>query len=112
MRDGDASGKRVALSLQAGSPSLMSRSLSGEMMPNEPSKAVDGYGSGERPAITSPLSLVKLEEHQQHNINSESLLLDYQHKMHCKACWREASAEEALGFLVGRWVRWQNFECS
>ncbi|KAM3846956.1 protein Wiz isoform 2-T2 [Vipera latastei] len=69
MRDGDASGKRVALSLQAGSPSLMSRSLSGEMMPNEPSKAVDGYGSGERPAITSPLSLVKLEEHHQHNIN-------------------------------------------
>ncbi|XP_039215465.1 protein Wiz isoform X2 [Crotalus tigris] len=69
MRDGDASGKRVALSLQAGSPSLMSRSLSGEMMPNEPSKAVDGCGGGERPAITSPLSLVKLEEHHQHNIN-------------------------------------------
>ncbi|KAL7989339.1 hypothetical protein Chor_012005 [Crotalus horridus] len=69
MRDGDASGKRVALSLQAGSPSLMSRSLSGEMMPNEPSKAVDGCGGGERPAVTSPLSLVKLEEHHQHNIN-------------------------------------------
>ncbi|XP_026552002.1 protein Wiz isoform X4 [Pseudonaja textilis] len=69
LRDGDASGKRVALSLHAGSPSLMSRSLSGEMMPNEHSKAVDGCGSSERPAITSPLSLVKVEEHQQHNIN-------------------------------------------
>ncbi|XP_058023133.1 protein Wiz isoform X7 [Ahaetulla prasina] len=69
LRDGDASGKRVALSLQAGSPSLMSRSLSGEMMPNEHSKAVDGCGSSERPAITSPLSLVKVEEHHQHNIN-------------------------------------------
>ncbi|XP_026532756.1 protein Wiz isoform X2 [Notechis scutatus] len=69
LRDGDASGKRVALSLHAGSPSLMSRSLSGEMMPNEHSKGVDGCGSSERPAITSPLSLVKVEEHQQHNIN-------------------------------------------
>ncbi|XP_032065191.1 protein Wiz isoform X5 [Thamnophis elegans] len=69
LRDGDPSGKRVALSLQAGSPSLMSRSLSGEMMPNEHSKAVDGCGSSERPAITSPLSLVKVEEHHQHNIN-------------------------------------------
>ncbi|XP_025024250.1 protein Wiz isoform X4 [Python bivittatus] len=69
MRDGDASGKRVPLSLQAGSPSLVSRNLSGEMMPNEPSKAVDGGGGGERPTVTSPLSLVKVEEHQQHNIN-------------------------------------------
>uniref|UniRef100_A0A8C5RYG3 WIZ zinc finger n=1 Tax=Laticauda laticaudata TaxID=8630 RepID=A0A8C5RYG3_LATLA len=69
LRDGDASGKRVALSLHAGSPSLMNRSLSGEMMPNEHSKTVDGCGSSERPAITSPLSLVKVEEHQQHNIN-------------------------------------------
>ncbi|XP_063148638.1 protein Wiz isoform X6 [Candoia aspera] len=69
MRDGDASGKRVPLSLQAGSPSLVSRNLSGEMVPNEPSKALDGGGGGERPAVTSPLSLVKVEEHQQHNIN-------------------------------------------
>ncbi|XP_070595763.1 protein Wiz isoform X6 [Erythrolamprus reginae] len=69
LRDGDAPGKRVALSLQAGSPSLMSRNLSGEMMPNEHSKAVDGCGSSERPAIASPLLLLKLEEHHQHNIN-------------------------------------------
>nr|XP_056722910.1 protein Wiz isoform X2 [Euleptes europaea] len=67
MRDHDAPGKRAPLSLQAGSPPLLSRSLGGELAPSEPSKAVEG--SGERPAITSPLSLVKMEEHHQHNIN-------------------------------------------
>ncbi|XP_062976522.1 protein Wiz isoform X2 [Elgaria multicarinata webbii] len=78
VRDNDASGKRAPLSLQAGSPPLVSRSLAGEMVPSEPSKSVDGGSIGggggssngsERPAVTSPLSLVKVEEHQQHNIN-------------------------------------------
>ncbi|XP_042310572.1 protein Wiz isoform X10 [Sceloporus undulatus] len=71
MRGNDVSGKRAPLSLQAGSPSLASRSLGGEMVPTEASKAVDGGGGGggERPAVTSPLSLVKVEEHQQYNIN-------------------------------------------
>ncbi|XP_028573044.2 protein Wiz isoform X3 [Podarcis muralis] len=74
VRDNDASGKRAPLSLQAGSPPLANRSLGGEIVPSEPSKAVDGgSGSGgnggDRPAVTSPLSLVKMEEHQQHNIN-------------------------------------------
>ncbi|XP_061472536.1 protein Wiz isoform X6 [Rhineura floridana] len=75
VRDNDASGKRVPLSLQTGSPPLANRSLGSEIVPSEPSKAVDGGGSGsssnssERPAVTSPLSLVKMEEHQQHNIN-------------------------------------------
>ncbi|XP_032995500.1 protein Wiz isoform X4 [Lacerta agilis] len=80
MRDNNASGKRAPLSLQAGSPPLANRSLGGEIVPSEPSKAVDGgsgsgsgSGSGgnggDRPAVTSPLSLVKMEEHQQHNIN-------------------------------------------
>lgn len=77
-RDSDGPGKRGPLSLQAGSPPLLSRSLGGEMVPSEPSKAVDG--SSERPAVTSPLSLVKMEEHHQHNINSESLLPICQHK--------------------------------
>ncbi|XP_048344429.1 protein Wiz isoform X9 [Sphaerodactylus townsendi] len=66
-RDHDAPGKRAPFSLQAGSPPLLSRNLGGEMLPSEPSKAVDG--SSERPAITSPISLVKMEEHHQHNIN-------------------------------------------
>uniref|UniRef100_A0ABM5FM40 Protein Wiz isoform X8 n=1 Tax=Pogona vitticeps TaxID=103695 RepID=A0ABM5FM40_9SAUR len=69
VRDIDASGKRAPLGLQAGSPSLVSRSLGAEMMPSEPSKAVDGGGGDERPAVTSPLSVVKVEEQQQHNIN-------------------------------------------
>ncbi|XP_072846461.2 protein Wiz isoform X11 [Pogona vitticeps] len=69
VRDTDASGKRAPLGLQAGSPSLVSRSLGAEMMPSEPSKAVDGGGGDERPAVTSPLSVVKVEEQQQHNIN-------------------------------------------
>ncbi|XP_044309561.1 protein Wiz isoform X7 [Varanus komodoensis] len=77
VRDNDASGKRAPLSLQAGSPSLVSRSLGGEMVSAEPSKPADGGGSGssggsnsgERSAVTSPLSLVKVEEHHQHNIN-------------------------------------------
>ncbi|XP_066470709.1 protein Wiz isoform X5 [Tiliqua scincoides] len=63
----DTSGKRAPLNLQAGSPPLVSRSLGGEMVPSEPSKAVDG--GSEQPVVTSPLSLVKMEEHQQHNIN-------------------------------------------
>ncbi|XP_053150170.1 protein Wiz isoform X7 [Hemicordylus capensis] len=67
MRDNDPSGKRAPLSLQAGSTPVVSRNLGVEMVPNEPSKAVDG--GSERPAVTSPLSLVKMEEHQQHNIN-------------------------------------------
>ncbi|XP_060096722.1 protein Wiz isoform X7 [Heteronotia binoei] len=67
VRDNEAPGKKAPLSLQAGSPPLLSRSLGGEMVPSEPSKAVDG--SSERPAVTSPLSLVKMEEHHQHNIN-------------------------------------------
>ncbi|XP_077183546.1 protein Wiz isoform X12 [Paroedura picta] len=66
-RDHDAPGKKAPLSLQAGSPPPLSRSIGGEMMTSEPSKAVDG--SSERPAVTSPLSLVKMEEHHQHNIN-------------------------------------------
>ncbi|XP_060620430.2 protein Wiz isoform X11 [Anolis sagrei] len=68
-REIDLSGKRVPLSLHASSPLLASRSLLGEMLPSEPSKAVDCGSSGERPAVTSPLSLVKVEEHQHHNIN-------------------------------------------
>uniref|UniRef100_G1KTR9 WIZ zinc finger n=1 Tax=Anolis carolinensis TaxID=28377 RepID=G1KTR9_ANOCA len=68
-REIDLSGKRVPLSLHAGSPLLASRSLLGEMLPSEPSKAVDCGSSGERPVVTSPLSLVKVEEHQHHNIN-------------------------------------------
>lgn len=73
----DTSGKRAPLNLQAGSPPLVSRSLGGEMVPSEPSKAVDG--GSEQPVVTSPLSLVKMEEHQQHNINSELLLSKFQH---------------------------------
>ncbi|XP_060127764.1 protein Wiz isoform X4 [Zootoca vivipara] len=74
VRDNDASGKRAPLSLQAGSPPLANRNLGGEIVPSEPSKAVDGgsgsgLNGGDRPAVTSPLSLVKMEEHQQHNIN-------------------------------------------
>nr|XP_060620428.1 protein Wiz isoform X9 [Anolis sagrei ordinatus] len=68
-REIDLSGKRVPLSLHASSPLLASRSLLGEMLPSEPSKAVDCGSSGERPAVTFPLSLVKVEEHQHHNIN-------------------------------------------
>ncbi|XP_077780468.1 protein Wiz isoform X9 [Podarcis muralis] len=82
VRDNDASGKRAPLSLQAGSPPLANRSLGGEIVPSEPSKAVDGgSGSGgnggDRPAVTSPLSLVKMEEHQQHNINTQPMLFLY-----------------------------------
>ncbi|KFP05922.1 Protein Wiz, partial [Calypte anna] len=40
----------------------------GDLGHGEVGKVLDG-GSGERPLITSPLSLVKLEEHQRSNIN-------------------------------------------
>uniref|UniRef100_A0A8D0G4I1 WIZ zinc finger n=1 Tax=Sphenodon punctatus TaxID=8508 RepID=A0A8D0G4I1_SPHPU len=72
-----ASGKRAPLSLQAGGMTVVSKGLAGKMVPSEPSQATEGGGDGggggggssERPMVTSPLSLVKVEEHQRQNIN-------------------------------------------
>ncbi|XP_051497546.1 protein Wiz [Apus apus] len=63
-RDHDA--RRVPLGLPAGGVALLSKGLGGEL---EAGKILDGGSGGERPMITSPLSLVKLEEHQRSNIN-------------------------------------------
>ncbi|XP_067400707.1 protein Wiz isoform X2 [Emydura macquarii macquarii] len=69
-REQDSAGKRLSLGLQSGAMPMMSKSLAGEMGHSEPSKLLDGSsgGGGERPMVTSPLSLVKVEEHRQ-NIN-------------------------------------------
>ncbi|XP_044850618.1 protein Wiz isoform X5 [Mauremys mutica] len=69
-REQDSAGKRLPLGLQPGAMPLMSKSLVGEMGHSEPSKLLDrgSGGGGERPMVTSPLSLVKVEEHRQ-NIN-------------------------------------------
>uniref|UniRef100_A0A8C8SIF2 WIZ zinc finger n=1 Tax=Pelusios castaneus TaxID=367368 RepID=A0A8C8SIF2_9SAUR len=69
-REQDSAGKRLTLGLQPGSMPLMSKGLPGEMGHSESSKLLDGSsgGGGERPMVTSPLSLVKVEEHRQ-NIN-------------------------------------------
>ncbi|XP_038234301.1 protein Wiz isoform X6 [Dermochelys coriacea] len=69
-REQDSTGKRLPLGLQPGTIPLMSKSLVGEMGHSEPSKLLDrgSGGGGERPMVTSPLSLVKVEEHRQ-NIN-------------------------------------------
>ncbi|XP_042698883.2 protein Wiz isoform X3 [Chrysemys picta bellii] len=69
-REQDSTGKRLPLGLQPGTMPFMSKSLVGEMGHSEPSKLLDrgSGGGGERPMVTSPLSLVKVEEHRQ-NIN-------------------------------------------
>ncbi|XP_074835713.1 protein Wiz isoform X2 [Carettochelys insculpta] len=67
-REHDSTGKRLPLGLQPGTMPLMSKTLVGEMGHSEPGKLLDGGSSVERPVVTSPLSLVKVEEHRQ-NIN-------------------------------------------
>ncbi|NWX77097.1 WIZ protein, partial [Alca torda] len=61
--------RRMPLSLQAGSVTLLNKGLMGDLAHGDAGKILDGGSSGERPMITSPLSLVKLEEHQRSNIN-------------------------------------------
>ncbi|NXW09541.1 WIZ protein, partial [Fregetta grallaria] len=70
-RDHDGSGgaRRMPLSLQAGGVTLLSKGLTGDLAHGDAGKILDGGSSGERPMITSPLSLVKMEEHQRSNIN-------------------------------------------
>ncbi|XP_074162639.1 protein Wiz isoform X7 [Sminthopsis crassicaudata] len=62
-RDGD---KRVPLTLAPNSLALMNKHLGSEFGPGEASRTGDG---GERPLASSPLALVKAEEHQRQNIN-------------------------------------------
>ncbi|XP_001518622.3 protein Wiz isoform X3 [Ornithorhynchus anatinus] len=62
-RDGD---KRGPLTLSPGGLTLVSKSLGGELGSGEASRAGDG---SERPLASSPLALVKVEEHQRQNIN-------------------------------------------
>ena len=50
---------------------LLSKGLAGDLAHGDAGKILDGGSGGERPMITSPLSLVKVEEHQRSNINSE-----------------------------------------
>ncbi|NWU58580.1 WIZ protein, partial [Dromas ardeola] len=61
--------RRMPLSLQAGGVTLLNKGLMGDLAHGDAGKILDGGSSGERPMITSPLSLVKLEEHQRSNIN-------------------------------------------
>lgn len=61
----------MPLSLQAGGVTFLSKGLPGDLAHGDAGKILDGGSSGERPMITSPLSLVKVEEHQRSNINSE-----------------------------------------
>ncbi|XP_051827979.1 protein Wiz isoform X4 [Antechinus flavipes] len=62
-RDGD---KRVPLTLAPNSLTLMNKHLGSEFGPGEASRTGDG---GERHLASSPLALVKAEEHQRQNIN-------------------------------------------
>ncbi|NXD73072.1 WIZ protein, partial [Eolophus roseicapillus] len=69
--DGGGGGaRRLPLSLQAGGGvAFLSKGLTGELAHGEAGKILEGGSGAERPMITSPLSLVKLEEHQRSNIN-------------------------------------------
>ncbi|NXL54973.1 WIZ protein, partial [Podilymbus podiceps] len=67
--DGGGGARRMPLSLQAGGMTLLSKGLTGDLAHGDAGKILDGGSSGERPMITSPLSLVKMEEHQRSNIN-------------------------------------------
>ncbi|XP_078010163.1 protein Wiz isoform X4 [Phascolarctos cinereus] len=62
-RDGD---KRVPLTLAPNSLTLVNKNLGGELGSGEAGRTGDG---GERPLASSPLALVKAEEHQRQNIN-------------------------------------------
>ncbi|NXF41019.1 WIZ protein, partial [Nyctibius bracteatus] len=69
-RDHDGGGaRRMPLSLQTGGVTLLGKGLTGDLAHRDAGKILDGGSGGERPMITSPLSLVKLEEHQRSNIN-------------------------------------------
>ncbi|XP_044527479.1 protein Wiz isoform X2 [Gracilinanus agilis] len=61
-RDGD---KRVPLTLAPNSLTLVNKNLGGELGPGEAGRTGDGGG----PLASSPLALVKAEEHQRQNIN-------------------------------------------
>uniref|UniRef100_A0A8C2Y6X9 WIZ zinc finger n=1 Tax=Coturnix japonica TaxID=93934 RepID=A0A8C2Y6X9_COTJA len=65
-RDHDGT-RRMPLSLQHGGMALLSKGLAAELAHGEPCKILDG--TGERPMVTSPLSLVKMEEHQRTNFH-------------------------------------------
>ncbi|XP_021238546.1 protein Wiz [Numida meleagris] len=65
-RDHDGA-RRMPLSLQHGGMALLSKGLAAELAHGEPCKILDG--TGERPMVTSPLSLVKMEEHQRTNFH-------------------------------------------
>ncbi|NXK80519.1 WIZ protein, partial [Amazona guildingii] len=67
--DGGGGARRVPLGLQAGGMAFLSKGLTGELAHGEAGKLLDGGSGAERPMVTSPLSLVKLEEHQRSNIN-------------------------------------------
>ncbi|XP_032533206.1 protein Wiz isoform X4 [Chiroxiphia lanceolata] len=55
------------LALQPPGVAFLGKGLPGELPHGDPGKVLDG--PGERPLVTSPLSLVKLEEHQRSNIS-------------------------------------------
>ncbi|XP_068779073.1 protein Wiz isoform X5 [Struthio camelus] len=67
-RDHDGA-RRLPLSLQPGGVALLGKGLPADLAHGEPAKLLDGGSSGERPVVTSPLSLVKVEEHQRPNIH-------------------------------------------
>ncbi|NXV95940.1 WIZ protein, partial [Calonectris borealis] len=67
--DGGGGARRMPLSLQTGGVTLLSKGLTGDLAHGDAGKILDGGSGGERPMITSPLSLVKVEEHQRSNIN-------------------------------------------
>ncbi|XP_068520571.1 protein Wiz isoform X1 [Anas acuta] len=67
-RDHDGA-RRMPLSLQPGGVALLSKGLAADLAHGEPGKILDGGSGGERPMVTSPLSLVKMEEHQRPNIH-------------------------------------------
>lgn len=72
-REHDGGGaRRVPLGLQAGGVAFLGKGLAGDLAHGDGGKLLEGAAGGERPLITSPLSLVKVEEHQRSNINSES----------------------------------------
>lgn len=64
--------RRVPLGLQGGAVALLGKGLPGDLAHGDAGKLLDGGSGTERPLVTSPLSLVKLEEHQRSNISSES----------------------------------------
>lgn len=82
---------------------LLSKGLAAELAHGEPCKILDG--TGERPVVTSPLSLVKMEEHQRSNFHSE-LGRGGMQLLGGGTGWDLVPSDLLVAAAVGMWFPW------